>query len=927
MTISTRKNRSPKNKSSRRRNTKGSPKKKSRNMKKSRRMLRKKYDGMFSEDKPPEIVLNFDSLVYSTFLYYDNAFLRTLDFFKNDKDSSINKLIASLFNYTDIVQLIPKKVTIFGYFIISNNINEFYTILNDNIDEIEPIIINDLVTSGNSTCSDVNLQRNISKYVKIFFKCLIDNIKKVKEESISNLHNICEHNKSKFKELFYLIDTNAKYRSILYKVIDFIYKKSEEFIPSIFTDYFSRDKLIIETQDDLLFNIIIQLTNFIYACSCVDKNIVSHILDYYLLCIYKSDLAYKYNIVLKKENRRYRKYETDLFNKITLNESIYKDIDYLTGFQSKYGKFSTCGETTILNVLNYYLIDKEGKFNLDKIPRASDNLLKFYVKYPSMSLQIKDTSATMTDWLDVVSNLPNKRIYNKVGDIHNNVKNIEYVFKTILNSEESNIESILNNIDENITIEITRETSTELEFNLNNQFKVFFVPGHGQLFNLKKIKFEGSSFSNKLNIKEKLDYIDFGDYISSKDLFLNDFKIIYNFYNLIDYEVDFEQQYELLAKKILINIIYENKDILYKILRLLYESITKIDITIAIKQSDFLDKFLSYFRQLTNLKIKSHLAKKYIIPTLRDSLVHLNDLEDLEVKNYNFPLYESLDNLHNLTRLSLSKYDYKLNYDEVKNLKKLRILVIESYNKILTNALDSLESLVTLTLDEYNEPLEYTVSGNTVSSLKNLKNLKNIYLHTYNLPLGNSLNGLTLLNSINLPSYTYELGNILYDFPDLEQLDLDSYEYKLDNSLKKSTKLNVLFLGSYNHELYDSLSSLKKLVSLNLQSYNKPLTDYLNELPTLEVLDLNSYIEPLRNSLDKLTNLTELRLNKYELPLGNSLDKLVNLEELYIDSYNNEITIEYIEKFSNLKVLSIESYEYNTWMLENRFPDLEIIKN
>ena len=70
----------------------------------------------------------------------------------------------------------------------------------------------------------------------------------------------------------------------------------------------------------------------------------------------KSDRAEHYNISLVLGSREYSENEIDLyniFNDINIG-SVFKVLKMQFNFKYKDKVFSTCGETTLLNILNYY---------------------------------------------------------------------------------------------------------------------------------------------------------------------------------------------------------------------------------------------------------------------------------------------------------------------------------------------------------------------------------------------------------------------------------------------------------------------------------------------------------------------------------------------------------------------------------------------
>jgi hypothetical protein len=67
-------------------------------------------------------------------------------------------------------------------------------------------------------------------------------------------------------------------------------------------------------------------------------------------------------------------------------------------------KYSDCGETTIINMFNYLLLNEDGRFNLSDSASWDDKLIAFYRKYPSMDLMYGTDLATVkADLAGVIS--------------------------------------------------------------------------------------------------------------------------------------------------------------------------------------------------------------------------------------------------------------------------------------------------------------------------------------------------------------------------------------------------------------------------------------------------------------------------------------------------------------------------------------------
>jgi hypothetical protein len=302
-----------------------------------------------------------------------------------------------------------------------------------------------------------------------------------------------------YKEYFCL-----NYRTLSYKNITGI--KCEDKKPII--------------EDQIYEELIIKLSYFVYFYIQIkNKNAAKFIINHYILTFIKSNI---YNISLVLDNtKKYSKKEISLYNIFndTNENTQFKILRYLPQFKYKDKTFSTCGETTLLNILNYCLINTDGTFNTEKI--LNEDVKTFYDGKKMSDIN----KSTMIEWLDIVSNLNFTHIYNTSGDIHNNVNNIACVLnKLIYDKDSCNISDPANFIiqtieyisNDKITIKPERITESSLSMIINNNYSLFFKPGHGEMYNTEKTYLEDIN---------RLEVIDLNNY-RNKD----EFDIIYTIY-------------------------------------------------------------------------------------------------------------------------------------------------------------------------------------------------------------------------------------------------------------------------------------------------------------------------------------------------------------------------------------------------------------
>ena len=107
------------------------------------------------------------------------------------------------------------------------------------------------------------------------------------------------------------------------------------------------------------------------------------------------------------------------------------------------GKYTDCGETTILNVFNYFLIKEDGTFNLENSDSWDVKLKEFYDKYNTMqsmtNIPIDDLK---TDLANVLNNRGSAINYNRQGDINTTVESMIKTCAFLLNIRATNFKEI-----------------------------------------------------------------------------------------------------------------------------------------------------------------------------------------------------------------------------------------------------------------------------------------------------------------------------------------------------------------------------------------------------------------------------------------------------------------------------------------------------
>ena len=403
------------------------------------------------------------------------------------------------------------------------------------------------------------------------------------------------------------------------------------------------------------------MNKFLFYCVCIKPVTRQYILRHYLLSFIKSANFKNYSHVILD----------DLADPTEEGDEFNREQEYIDKFLVKFGNYriipphdtisnkknissiiSTCAESAILNLLNYFHIDKnndEGKFIIKD--SYSNALRKFYKKYDTMYKQYIDTKKTMSDWVQIVNNI-DEVIYGRHGDLSSIPENIIMVLNKILNLNYDNIPDILNDINENNhDINVVIERKDSFQAIIDNLIKITFYKSHSMFDSILFSEIEG------LNIK-------FDD---------DDCRLLYNIITekkIYDDEID--------------------KEIISDYLE------TKTEITLS---NNYNLSLLNKMINLTNLTIEFN-------QPLEDSLDSLVNLKHLTFSKYfKQPLKNSLDNLKNLEYLTINK-----NYENeilcrIEEFQKLKFLyLIKAYD----------ENIIAINIDEYllGEPPEFcTVLG------------------------------------------------------------------------------------------------------------------------------------------------------------------------------------------------------------------------
>lgn len=608
-----------------------------------------------------------------------------------------------------------------------------------------------------------------------------------------------------------------------------------------------------------------QVLKFLFYSACIQPITRKIIMRHYLLSFMKTSF-FNDNITTNKIQLDYSikgddddiEQKEEIINNFFVNIGAFKVIPFRYSFNYINPEgikmiFSTCGETTLLNILNYFLInrddDDDGTFDLDFINSTfSEPLKEFYRVFHNMKIQLADQPKTTKAWLDVVSNLPKKDIYfpklkdsDNGGDIIPNKQNIEYVLKTILNSNVETVDfiDIVNQITTPGTrIEIIDDNKHIFKILIDNYIEVFFTNGHAEM-NTKQV-----------------------NYNNNNDMVWDDngCQALYNIFSTMQADNIQELSLSITDYLLINNSIDSNNPTLDYFL----STIKTIDVRANL---DYNNPFPSSIDKLTNLESLTIILNNPIaslISYLPDSIKSLIKLNRLIVNINDTPIPDWIGNLNNLIILDFSNCNLTSLPESLQSLVKLEVLSLNSNMiTLLPEWIGNLTNLLQLfVMDNQIKDLPESI-GNKLLQLEEL-DLSNNQITK----LPPSYRNLTKLTFLNLESNAF--STLPYWLTNFEMLT----ELNIGNNQLKSLPLSI-----------GGCVSLQRLLAGGNQLESLPPS--ICDLANLKVLNLdNNHLLRVPNDLGKLKSLIKLSLVKNQLSfLFHSIGDLKSLKELSV-SYN-----------------------------------------
>jgi hypothetical protein len=844
----------------------------------------------------------YDKLYTGSYTYYDDSFVKTMVFVcKNTADKNIlKKFILLLFrtdrNDNDSLMHVNYK-TILGFIIITGNFHYFDEILNDCNNENFNIHIESIL-------EQLLTEQNFDIYKEYF--CENYENMKVPTKINCKVKNVAEDD----------IITDDMSEKKLKKLRNKI-KQEKNAVEN------NKNKMRTEIKD--------KITEFVQFYVNIDRKTANNIINYYLLYILKSYLADKYNLNLFFSEKKRKLTINEKINrlwyyKFTDKETNFKVLPYLMRFTHNFGSiektFSTCGETTLLNLLNYCLIQPDSTFDTSKI--KNNDIVEFY-RTKTMDYIYKNLRSVMHEWLDIVSTIneiDGIEVYNPSGDIHNNINNIAYILNKIIYDKEEIVRENHNDfiiktikyLKQKTLCVIQNSNSNSVSMKLDNQYQLFFYPGHGEMKSIK--------FTDKPKGPNYMSLIDLYNY---KDEF--DFAILYTLLNkIINNRNNDGEILDYNSSVSLVILTYFSKNIVEQYNDDGTENIVYLFLSSIKIYQEYVD--LSGYMETGGGERDDDESDDDYYSNSDNDYSDEEDEEDEDDNESKFkkrdPKYDEkykmtnilLQNLPNLTDLHLY-YSYTDDFFEnlsiyCNNLKKLEInwakidLDIKSISKN-TN----LESFIVYEAN-------FNVKIINFEYLNNLVNIKDLYLElTQNLTKLPDLYlpELLKIDLNNLYNVT-NLGN--FDFPKLIDCSL-GYSNKIEDIsfIRNSKHLKKLsyWLNVKDYSFLDDLEELEELkMSGNIN--NKNITNDINfeRLKNLKKLEISAKNFDL-NKLTKNTELRSIHIEKSNIVDLKPLQKLINLEEIRLtDNPIEDLTP--LLSFDNLKILQVGTFNYPKFTIE-----------
>ena len=815
-----------------------------------KKSIKRRYDGTLGS-----IQIKLKPLLDAVFYYNNPYFTKTLKFFYNIDNNNIGILIKQFFTFENDSILLKNNTLI--EFIIK------FDLLND----ILPLLKSYDITV------DLCNHEIPSKFNQANHKILINNFHNCFAEKDPSFNCIINNNtdySKKSKE--FLKNVNLEFITILNYVMLFFKEKTirEKIIIPYKTFY------EIDDSYDVLMNFIFSLSKILYKMYCVRDIYTSYkIIDYVILhCINNLNRTPGTVMFITEDLTEPEKQlcnARNIFRFVDKNEKKNILFAYLRQLKYKTQQFSTCGETTLLNLFNLLLLKEDlNTFDTTNIIEAHKDLKNFYINYNSIEKQtkhidpekiidnIKDTTRA---WLDVVSNIDSLKIYTEIGDIRNSKQNILNCLNYLLKKNFVSIKEVVEFLNRKAKFVYTEDDDSmefTITFNEDRKYEGYFKPGHAEL-NLFVKKTELPYFKKFEKFTDEKMFLDIMTYMQTQ--LRNGYDqeseitriIITMFYDHCQnkYDATKEFTYDKIIDQILNNFVKPitifklNKD-------------SGVDSSILVHFFKNYKYILDLMPNITSMYLDG-VWNTYIIyciihdfQPILDYIFSKYKLQILDITYNNIDNVDNMVNNENLEFLYISDNYNILNLESLSTAKKLKTLITKGNKKIDLCPLINLE-INTIDLNFCDGPLIMSNLSRVLTDESPLvKSLIDLNLSSSNIIDISLLEKFKMLKTLNLSNNTIYDMRLLSGLKNLEKLKLSDMSYIKMSPLNNS-KLVELNLENSNINSFEFLNmmyskSLKKLI--------------LNGVKTLHPINNNDLLPHCNKTTE---NVTELQTENTEI--------------------------------------------------------------
>jgi hypothetical protein len=432
-------------------------------------------------------------------------------------NENINNFISTIYgirdnNNNNISGKFTKKNDLIYTFILSNTCNTFIqtfknilsekekekytqmvdiTSLQNDID-IRKILQNDIqndIDIRKILQNDSRLSLKVNRYLYCCFKtCLSEIIKSYNYVRLTK-------NDNKYKDTYLqssIIITIYDFFEQLNKFMNDAVKFKESLISIFKIEDVNSTNLIISSVLSYIIHIILNDKNINFSKTQILDNLIGYDRE-----IKDNLIGYGREIKDNQEEIKATPEQKDF--DIWINDILIAEYDIFINLNNKSYKFNSCGESLVLNIMNYALmkddngvIDVNGDIVFDlsilKLqPRNKfiESLIGFYEIYGTLNLQRESIEKVVEDWTQIISKIPDiLYVYPTVCEFIPTLENVTKLFTILLNAKDgTTLINMINNIKtRNIIMQMDiGQMDNKNNIIFDNKYDAFFSNYHGHM--------------------------------------------------------------------------------------------------------------------------------------------------------------------------------------------------------------------------------------------------------------------------------------------------------------------------------------------------------------------------------------------------------------------------------------------------------------